>query len=702
MSFAAPLTFDDIHKIFKGPTAQIPITLGYRLRLLGLVVGLIFLQFLYVLLIAVAAAATCFLTIITIRSGIPINFVTIAVYLIPPIVGGIATLFLLKPIFSRTSAPIEMTCLSRETEPILFEFVNRLSQMLGAPCPSKIYVDLKPNAAASVSGWRGFFRGEVELTIGLPFAIGLTLPQFTGVLAHEFGHFAQRTGLRSFFLIQKIQHWFSRVVYERDHWDDWLQEREDSGDWRIKIGAHIATLAVTCSRKYLALLMKAGNWLTSSFSQQMEFDADLYEASIVGADTFEETSLRLPVLFVGDQLAWQSANQGWSINCLPQDMADLVANRSQCLTDESVENILKEALAQTTSGWDSHPSLTDRIANVRAKASKIGLLQLEGSPSQLFKDLPALSHKVTLYHYEAIASLPLERIRFSSTAEITLHSAFNFAAEELFHGSPTFWSRWFQLPVQNPQEHPDSSQPPADISANVAQNGYDYSAQTNSLHFTALKIRKAGVSVQTNSFRLVSTDIAKIEQQEAESADDFRKLISEYRETAMRFAQYLENAVARLVSRESVLVLNGIDPAMIPDPHSTWNVYGALAHHQDLVFEIRRMIEAHQTAGENASLFQAALLANLLDELEKESLQMINQVLRSTAAVRLNVSEESRTIATCLSEIDGIGIERVRQFVSRFDSLASIALAQLAWLAANAQDFTEPPAIELRKIPPTY
>lgn len=46
----------------------------------------------------------------------------------------------------------------------------------------------------------------------------LDLQQFAGVLAHEFGHFAQSSGMRLSYLIRSINHWFARVVFEEDQW----------------------------------------------------------------------------------------------------------------------------------------------------------------------------------------------------------------------------------------------------------------------------------------------------------------------------------------------------------------------------------------------------------------------------------------------------------------------------------------------------
>ncbi len=96
-------------------------------------------------------------------------------------------------------------------------FIDRLCDAVHAPRPRRIDVDCQVNASA------GFRRGMLSmllgrdpvLTIGLPFVAGMNARQFAGILAHEFGHFAQGGGIRLIYVIRPISFWFTRVVYER-------------------------------------------------------------------------------------------------------------------------------------------------------------------------------------------------------------------------------------------------------------------------------------------------------------------------------------------------------------------------------------------------------------------------------------------------------------------------------------------------------
>ena len=134
--------------------------------------------------------------------------------------GLIVILFMVKPLFAgRPPAPPAMA-LDTEQERLLFAFIGRICRLVGAPRPRRVEVNCAVNAAASFRlGAASLFGQDMTLTIGLPLVAGLSMRQFAGVLAHEFGHFSQGAGMRLTYVIRQINGWFFRVVYERDRWD---------------------------------------------------------------------------------------------------------------------------------------------------------------------------------------------------------------------------------------------------------------------------------------------------------------------------------------------------------------------------------------------------------------------------------------------------------------------------------------------------
>lgn len=82
-----------------------------------------------------------------------------------------------------------------EDEPALFAFVRRIADETGAPRPHRVFLSARVNAAVfyDLSFWNLIFPSKKNLEIGLGLVNVLTLDELKAVIAHEFGHFGQRT-----------------------------------------------------------------------------------------------------------------------------------------------------------------------------------------------------------------------------------------------------------------------------------------------------------------------------------------------------------------------------------------------------------------------------------------------------------------------------------------------------------------------------
>ena len=218
---------------FTAPIRPVQQSFFYKLRLLLVCLMMILLPLVYLALIAgagwlVYAHATRNAVVLQGRGG---GLAKIAIYFTPIVAGGVLVLFMIKPLFARREKQPVPISLTPSSEPVLFDLVRKLCETVGAPMPRRIDVDGQANASASFRrGFLSFFGHDLLLTIGLPLAAGLTLRNLVGVLAHEFGHFAQGTGMRATYLIRAVNLWFARVVYERDSWDANLEAWSKDSD----------------------------------------------------------------------------------------------------------------------------------------------------------------------------------------------------------------------------------------------------------------------------------------------------------------------------------------------------------------------------------------------------------------------------------------------------------------------------------------
>lgn len=321
-------------------------------------------------------------------------------YAAPIVIAVILIGFMLKPLIPRRRIREREFELDRQDESFLFAFVDKLCMRVGAPPPQRILIQQTANAYAALQGGLlgSLFSRRVELGIGIPLVQGLSLPQFASILAHEFGHFGQFTGMRVAGLIWKINAWFARVVFERDAWDQKLEELSQL-DVRISWVFYLARGFVWLTRKLLHGLMFIAEAVSGRLSRQMEYDSDRYAARLIGDQAYVETLKRVPVFAVAEDWAARAVNEYYAEGKLATNMADLHKEGLARLTPEVRDRVVQRELDERTAWYDTHPCLTDRITNVEQEATP-GILTFDVPATRLFADFPKMARESTLRHYE--------------------------------------------------------------------------------------------------------------------------------------------------------------------------------------------------------------------------------------------------------------------------------------------------------------
>ncbi|MCX6856262.1 MAG: M48 family metalloprotease, partial [Verrucomicrobia bacterium] len=336
----------------------------------------------------------------------------VVLYLGPAVAGAIFVLFLIKPLFSRGSKAPPPFKLQEADEPELFSLVRKICQVIGAPEPREIRLDMQVNASAGFRrGWLSFFGSDLVLVIGLPLAAGMTMRQLAGVLAHEFGHFAQGAGMRFSFIIRSVNGWFARVVYERDHWDDKLDEWATNENMWVKLVFSLAKGGVWFGRRVLWCLMQVGHAISCFMSRQMEFDADSYEAKVAGSTEFAKTAERLQLLGAAHGAAMNDAYQTFQTQELPDDLPALVVWRESVISEKARQQVTEHFKESKTEWNETHPADSDRIKAALA-LNAAGLFHLENPASELFSDFTSLS-RAALQRWSRIANPPMSQTKTS-------------------------------------------------------------------------------------------------------------------------------------------------------------------------------------------------------------------------------------------------------------------------------------------------
>ncbi|MGH7495924.1 MAG: M48 family metalloprotease [bacterium] len=427
----------EILAAFEGEIAPVRVAMLYRGGLFIVALAMVFLPLIYVTLIAGAAYGVGYHavhhTMILSRAGIG----QLVIYLTPIVAGGVLVLFMIKPLFTPLQKPAPPMALSQEKQALLFGFVTRICAIVRAPVPRRIHVNCEVNASASFArGWASLWTNDLALTIGMPLVHGMRMNELAGVFAHEFGHFAQGTGMRMTYLIRNINLWFARVVYERDALDEKLVQWSQETDFRIAIMLYIARFFVWVTRKILWALMIAGHFISSFMLRQMEYDADRYEARIVGSVTFAATLRRLRHLNAAQYSAGVYLGELWKDGRLVDNLPALIAARLEQLpVDFAAKD--EELLRATKSGFlDTHPSDRDRIESTRHEQAR-GVFHLDVPAAALFQGLEEISEQATRAHYQQQLGAAFSSNNLISQAEFKRHE------QEIDQGKEAL-SRYFQ------------------------------------------------------------------------------------------------------------------------------------------------------------------------------------------------------------------------------------------------------------------
>lgn len=389
---------------FDGNIKRVKVPFTYRLGILLVAIAMVLLPLVYLGVIwlvgaEVYAHAVSNTGMLKSARGRGAAFVVL-LYLAPIIIGTILIIFMLKPFFSRPTKRHKPRSITRDEEPLLFIFVERICEAVHAPKPSQINVDCEVNASASFRrGFLSLFGNDLVLTIGLPLVAGLNSRQFAGVLAHEFGHFAQGFGMRLTYVIRTINHWFHRVVYERDSWDEQLVAYSKGLDFRVGWVLYLARLLVWLTRTLLWILMIVGHVISCYMLRQMEYDADLHEARLVGSEAFESTFRRLAVLNVASHGAQSDLADFHREGRLGNDLPQLIISNVSQLPEGLLAEIEKMIDDSKTGIFATHPSDADRIAHAEKEDSP-GLFKLEVPATSIFQDFHATSKAATWKYYK--------------------------------------------------------------------------------------------------------------------------------------------------------------------------------------------------------------------------------------------------------------------------------------------------------------
>jgi len=298
----------------------------------------------------------------------------------------ILAVFLIKGLFAvvRGGGKQRDVELTQKDEPALFGFLYRLADEAGAPRPHRVFVSPFVNAAVfyDLSLFNLIFPSKKNLEIGLGLVNALTLTDLKAVLAHEFGHFAQRSMAvgRYVYIAQQIA---GQIVARRDWFDNALSAISRT-DIRLAWVGWVLRLIVWSLRSLLDTAFSVVILAQRALSREMEFQADLVAVSLTGSDAIVHALHRLEAADEALDRAIEIAASEKAAGRLVPDLFALqlrVTERMRVILDDeshghppplpaaerALHRVFGEKLAQAPRMWSTHPSNREREENAKRR-----------------------------------------------------------------------------------------------------------------------------------------------------------------------------------------------------------------------------------------------------------------------------------------------------------------------------------------------
>jgi Zn-dependent protease with chaperone function len=335
------------------------------------------------------------------------------------IAAGVSVIiFLVKFIFSvskdENSQRVEI---HEQEQPRLFAFIRDLTAATGTSFPKKIFLSPDTNAGVfyNSSFWSMFLPIRKNLDIGLGLVNSVNVSEFKAVMAHEFGHFSQRSmKLGSFtYNVNRVIH---NMLYDNRGYSDFLNS------WGRIHGA-LALMA-----RMTAKIAEGIQWLLKhmygfinkrymSLSREMEFHADAVAAGVAGGNNLVSALSRIEIAGSCYNTALGEANARVKQNKASRNIFSnqltifkAVAAEYGLPLTEGLPAVSYHFLSSLGWGagtrinfknqWASHPTLRERKQHL--DALRLEMPADDSSAWSLFDDAAALQEKATARLYQPV------------------------------------------------------------------------------------------------------------------------------------------------------------------------------------------------------------------------------------------------------------------------------------------------------------
>lgn len=338
-----------------------------------------------------------------------INTITVMLSIGLVSMGILIIIFLVKFIFKKHVTDLShLTEITKNEEPALFQMIGEIVKEVQTDFPKKVFLSSDVNASVfyDSSFWSMFLPVKKNLQIGIGLVNTVSVIELKAILAHEFGHFSQRT-MKVGSYVYNMNQIIYNMLYDNESYGG-LTQKWASGNGILTIFVTLAVKIVTGIQWILKQVYDVLNLSYLSLSREMEFHADEVAANVAGSRPLINSLLRM-------ELADQSYNavlnyyQGkisdsvTSQNIYPQQeyVMNFLAEKNKLPFENNLPQVNQEHLNRynksklvITNQWASHPSTEDRIRQLEKLNLETQQYGMEPA-STLFTNMADLQKKLT-------------------------------------------------------------------------------------------------------------------------------------------------------------------------------------------------------------------------------------------------------------------------------------------------------------------
>jgi Zn-dependent protease with chaperone function len=357
--------------------------------------------------------------------------------------------FMVKFLFSKNKSDLShLTEIDIKDEPELFKIIQELVNEIGTDFPKKVY--LSPDVNASVfydsSFWSMILPIKKNLHIGLGLVNSVTVSELKGILAHEFGHFSQKSMKVGSYVynVNKIIH---NMLFENEAYESAISKTANKSGY-FALLLYISVGFNQMAKYVLQGMYKIVNINYMGLSREMEFHADEIAANIVGSKPMIDSMLRMDLsssafdnvvehynLKINESITTLNIfpNHVSVMNFLAKNNKVQFLNNLPLMATDSLDKFNKSKLI-IKDQWASHPSLEERI-NAFEKLNIESINPDNRLANLLFKNITETQEKITKKLFQEVIYPQKPEIENENTFMETFHkNYFENKFPEIYNG----------------------------------------------------------------------------------------------------------------------------------------------------------------------------------------------------------------------------------------------------------------------------